>query len=187
MLTANQIRPGMIIEFEGQVYYVMESIHRTPGNLRAFMQVKMRNLRTSTQLEQRFSSFDKVEKVTLDNQKMQYLYQEGDSYFFMNTENYEQVQLNKNELGDSVYFLLPDTLIEVQFYEGKPIGIDLPKSMVLKVVETEPSIKGQSATSSYKPAKLETGLMIKVPQFINEGDMIKVDPLSKEYMERANK
>ncbi len=187
MLTANQIRPGMIIEFEGNIYYVMESVHRTPGNLRAFMQVKMRNLRTNTQLEQRFSSFDKVEKVHLDNQKMQYLYQEGDNYFFMNTENYEQVQLNKNELGDSVYFLLPDTLIEVQFYEGKPIGIDLPKSMVLKVIETEPSIKGQSATSSYKPAKLETGLMIKIPQFISEGDSIKVDPITKEYMERANK
>lgn len=187
MLSANQIRPGMIIEFEGQVYYVMESIHRTPGNLRAFMQVKMRNLRTNTQLEQRFSSFDKVEKVTLDNQKMQYLYQEGDNYFFMNTENYEQVQLNKNELGDSVYFLLPDTHIEVQFYEGKPIGIDLPKSMVFKVIETEPSLKGQTATSSYKPAKLETGLSIKVPQFINEGDLIKVDPSTKEYMERANK
>ncbi len=187
MIPATQIRPGMFIEFEGQVYHVLESIHRTPGNLRAFMQIKMRNIRTGNQLEQRFSSFDKVEKVSLDNQKMQYLYKEGNDYFFMNTENYEQIQLNANDLGDAANFLLPDSVIQVQFYEGKPVGIDLPKSMDFKVIETEPSIKGQTATSSYKPAKIETGVIIKVPQFVNEGDVIKVDPLTHEYLERGNK
>lgn len=177
----------MFIEFEGQVYHVLESIHRTPGNLRAFMQIKMRNIRTGNQLEQRFSSFDKVEKVHLDNQKMQFLYKEGSDFFFMNSENYEQVQLNENDLGDAANFLLADAVIHVQFYEGKPVGVDLPKSMDFKVIETEPSIKGQTATSSYKPAKIETGVLIKVPQFVNEGDMIKIDPTTHEYLERANK
>jgi len=187
MIAATQIRPGMLIEFEGQVYYVMESIHRTPGNLRAFMQVKMRNIRTNNQLEQRFSSFDKVEKVTLEIHRMQYLYKEGDHYFFMNTENYEQIQLNTGELGDAVNFLLPDAVIEVQFHEGKPIGIDLPKSMDFKIVETEPAMKGQTASGSYKPAKIETGLQIKVPQFVSEGDVVRIDPISHDYLERVNK
>jgi elongation factor P len=187
MIAASHIRPGMLIEFEGNVYYVMESIHRTPGNLRAFMQVKMRNIRNNNQLEQRFSSFDKVEKVNLDNQRMQYLYQEGEAYNFMNTENYEQIHLNKNELGDAVNFLLPDTVIQIQFYEGKPIGVDLPKSMDFKVVETEPAMKGQTAASSYKPAKVETGLTVKVPQFINEGDVVRIDTATHDYMERVNK
>jgi len=187
MISANQIRPGMIIQFEGNVYYVMESIHRTPGNLRAFMQVKMRNIRNNTQLEQRFSSFDKVEKVDLDIQRMQFLYQEGEAYHFMNTQTYDQIHLNAADLGDSVNFLLPDTIINIQFYEGKPIGVDLPKTMDLKVVETEPSMKGQTATSSYKPAKLETGLSVKVPQFISEGDVVKIDTATHDYLERANK
>ncbi len=185
MISANQIRPGMLIEFEGNIYYVMESIHRTPGNLRAFMQVKMRNIRTNMQLEQRFSSFDKVERVTFENHRMQFLYKEGDHYHFMNSENYEQIQFNRNELGDTANFLLPDTVIDVQFYEGKPIGIDLPKMMEFKVVETEPSMKGQTATSSYKPAKIETGLTIKVPQFVSEGDRIRIDTASHEYVERV--
>jgi len=187
MISANQIRPGMLIEFEGNVYYVMESIHRTPGNLRAFMQVKMRNIRNNNQLEQRFSSFDKVEKVSLDNQRMQFLYPEGDAYHFMNTENYEQIHLNKSELGDAVNFLLPDAVIQIQFYEGKPIGVDLPKTMDFKVIETEPAMKGQTAASSYKPAKVETGLTVKVPQFINEGDVVRIDTASHDYMERVNK
>ncbi len=187
MISANQIRPGMIIQFEGNVYYVMESIHRTPGNLRAFMQVKMRNIRNNTQLEQRFSSFDKVEKVDLDIQRMQFLYQEGEAYHFMNTQTYDQIHLNAGDLGDAVNFLLPDTIINIQFYEGKPIGVDLPKTMDLKVVETEPSMKGQTATSSYKPAKLETGLSVKVPQFISEGDVVKIDTATHDYLERANK
>jgi elongation factor P len=187
MLSANQLRPGMLIQYEGEVYHVMEAIHRTPGNLRAFMQVKMRNIRTGNQTEQRFGTSDKVEKVQLDNHKMQFLYQEGEDYHFMNTENYEQLHLNKSDLGDAVNFLLPDTVIDVQFYEGKAIGVDLPKTMVFKVIEAEPSVKKQTASSSYKPAKIETGLTIKVPAFISEGDVIKIDPLTHEYIERANK
>lgn len=185
MISANQIRPGMIIEFEGNVYYVMEAIHRTPGNLRAFMQVKMRNIRTGNQLEQRFGTSDRVEKAQLDNHKMQFLYQEGEDYHFMNTANYEQIHLNKNDLGDAANFLLPDTVIDVSFYENKPIGVQLPKTMDFKVVEAEPSVKKQTASASYKSAKIETGLTIKVPAFVNEGDTVRIDPETHEYLERV--
>jgi elongation factor P len=184
-MNANQVRPGMLIEYKGDIYYVMEAIHRTPGNLRAFMQIKMRNLRNNNQVEQRFSTSDRLEKATLDTHKMQFLYQDGDDYHFMNTENYEQIHLNKEHLGDAVNFLLPDTVIEVQFYEAKPIGINLPKTMDFKVTETEPSMKGQTAASSYKPAKIETGLNVKVPAFVNVGDVIRIDPTTHEYMERV--
>ncbi len=185
MIAANQLRNGMIIEFEGQVYQVMEAIHRTPGNLRAFMQVKMRNVRNGNQTEQRFSTSDRVERVTLENHKMQFLYQQDEGYHFMNTENYEQIQLNKSDLGDAVNFLLPETVIDLQLYEGKPIGIQLPKTMDFKVIEAEPAVKKQTASSSYKPAKIETGITIKVPAFVAEGDVIRVDTESHEYLERV--
>ncbi|HKY62480.1 MAG TPA: elongation factor P [bacterium] len=184
-MNANQVRPGMIVEWEGQPYYVMESIHRTPGNLRAFMQIKMRNIKNGNQVEQRFATSDRIEKITLQAQKMQFLYQEGDGYHFMNTENYEQVQLNAKDLGDAVNFLLPDTVIDVQFYEEKPIGVQLPKIMEFEIIETEPALKGQTATSSYKPAKIVTGLTIKVPQFISPGEKVRIDTETHDYLERA--
>lgn len=187
MIAANQLRPGMIIEFEGNVYYVMEAIHRTPGNLRAFMQVKMRNVRNGNQSEQRFSTSDKLEKAFLDNQKMQFLYQEGEAYHFMNVDNYEQTHLSAAELGDAVNFIMPETVIDIQFYEGKPLGVQLPKTMVFKIIEAEPSVKKQTASSSYKTAKIETGLTVKVPPFIGEGEMIRIDTETHEYVERVNK
>ena len=186
-MNANQIRPGMIIEHEGQPYYVMESIHRTPGNLRAFMQVKLRSIKTGNQLEQRFATSDRVERVALENHKMQFLYQEEDFYHFMNTENYEQVQLSRENLGDAVNFMLADTVIDVQFYEGKPITVQLPKTMDFRVIEAEPSVKKQTASASYKSAKIETGLTIKVPAFVGEGDVIRVETETHEYIERVNK
>ena len=187
MLAANQLRPGMIIQYEGQIFQVMEAIHRTPGNLRAFMQVKMRNIKNGNQTEQRFSTSDKVEKIALDNYKMQFLYQDDDAYHFMNTENYEQVQLNRADLGDAINFLLPETVIDLQFFEGKPIGVQLPKTMEFKIIEAEPSVKKQTASSSYKSAKIETGLSVKVPPFISEGEIIRVDTETHEYVERVSK
>lgn len=187
MIAANHVRPGMIIEFEGNIFYVMESIHRTPGNLRAFMQVKMRNLKNGNQVEQRFGTSDKVEKVHLDQHKMQFLYKEGHDYHFMNNENYEQTHLTSIELGDAVNFLLPETVIDVQFYEGKPITVQLPKTMDFKIIEAEPSVKKQTASASYKTAVIETGLPIKVPGFVAEGDVIKIDTETHEYIERVNK
>lgn len=177
----------MIIEFEGNVYQVMEAIHRTPGNLRAFMQVKMRNLKNGNQVEQRFGTSDKVEKVQLEQHKMQYLYKEGDDYHFMNTENYEQTHLTNIELGDAVHFLLPETVIDVQFYEGKPITVALPKTMDFKIIEAEPSVKKQTASASYKSAVIETGLTIKVPGFVSEGEVVKIDTETHEYIERVSK
>lgn len=187
MISGNQIRPGMLLNHEGDVWLVMESVHRTPGNLRAFMQVKMRNVRTGTQSEFRFATGDRVEKVTLEAHKMQFLYQDGDDYHFMNQENYEQTHINREQLGDVVNFLLPELVLDVQYYEGKPIGIQLPKTMEFKVIEAEPSVKKQTASSSYKSAKIETGLTIKVPAFIEKGDVIRIDPATHEYMERVTK
>ncbi|MCC7343412.1 MAG: elongation factor P [Deltaproteobacteria bacterium] len=186
-MNANQVRPGMIVEWEGQPYYVMESIHRTPGNLRAFMQIKMRNIKNGNQIEQRFATSDRIEKIQLDVAKMQFLYQEGEDYHFMNVENYEQTQMSAKELGDAVNFLLPETVIDVQSYEGKAIGIQLPKTMDFKIIEAEPSVKKQTASSSYKTAKIETGLTVKVPPFVEEGDVIRIDTETHDYMERVNK
>lgn len=187
MISGNQIRPGMLIQYDGEVYYIMEAIHRTPGNLRAFMQVKMRNIRTGNQTESRFATSDRVEKVTLDTHKMQFLYQDGEDYHFMNQENFEQLPLNKEQLGDAVNFLLPEAVLEVQFYEGKPMGIQLPKTMDFKVIEAEPSVKKQTASASYKSAKIETGLTVKVPAFVEAGDTIRISPETHEYMERVSK
>jgi elongation factor P len=187
MISGNQIRPGMLLQHEGDVWLVMESVHRTPGNLRAFMQVKMRNIRTGMQSEFRFATSDRVEKVTLETHKMQFLYQDGEDYHFMNQENYEQTHMNKEQLGDMVNFLLPEAVLDIQYFEGKPIGIQLPKTMDFKVIDAEPSVKKQTASASYKSATIETGLTIKVPAFVEKGDVIRIDPETHEYMERVTK
>lgn len=186
MISGNQIRPGMVIEHEGTPYQVMEAQHRTPGNKRAFMQTKLRNLINGDQAEVRFSSSDRVEKVSLPERKMQYLYSEGDFFHFMDTENYEQIQMSRDQVGDAANFILPDTVIGVNTYEGKTIGINLPKTMEFKVVETAPELKGATASAQYKPAKVETGLQVKVPPFISEGDIIRIDTETHEYLTRVN-
>lgn len=185
MINGNQIRPGMIIEHQGTPYQVMEAVHRTPGNKRAFMQTKLRNLLNGDQAEVRFSTSDRVESVTLPERKMQFLYEEGDFFHFMDVENYEQIQMNREQVGDAANFLLPETVIGVSLYEGKTIGINLPKAMDLKVVETVPELKGATASAQYKPAKVETGLSVKVPPFISEGDTIRIDTQTHEYLTRV--
>ncbi len=185
MISGNQIRPGMVIEYEGTPYFVMEAIHRTPGNKRAFMQTKLRNLVTGDQAEVRFSSNDKVGRMSLQERKMQYLYREGSDFHFMDVENYEQTHITLDQVGDAANFLLPDTVIGVTFYEGKTIGINLPKSMDFLVTQTEPELKGATASAQYKPAVLETGLTIKVPPFIKDGDRVRVDTETHEYITRV--
>ncbi len=185
MISGNQIRPGMVIEYEGTPYFVMEAIHRTPGNKRAFMQTKLRNLVSGDQAEVRFSSNDKVGRMSLQERKMQYLYREADDFHFMDVENYEQTQISLEQVGDAAHFLLPDTVIGVTFYEGKTIGINLPKSMDFLVTQTEPELKGATASAQYKPAILETGLTIKVPPFIKDGDRVRVDTETHEYITRV--
>lgn len=185
MINGNQIRPGMVIEYEGVPYQVIEAVHRTPGNKRAFMQTKLRNLVSGDQAEVRFSSNDRVERVNLAERKMQYLYQDGGFYHFMDVENFEQVQMSEDQVGDAANFLLPETVIAVSTYEEKTIGINLPKTMDFKVTETAPELKGATASAQYKPATLETGLTVKVPPFIAEGDVIRIDTETHDYLTRV--
>ena len=184
-MNANDLRPGMIIQHNGDLFSIYKAEHRTPGNLRAFVQAKMRNLRTGAMSDYRFRSTDSVDKINLDEVEMQYLYADGDFFHFMNTANYEQIQLHKDVVGDRANYMMPDVLLKVEFFEGKPVDIQLPAVGDLKVVETEPGIKGASATNVTKPAKLDTGLVVQVPPFISEGEIIRVDTAEGTYLERG--
>jgi elongation factor P len=185
-MNANDMRPGMVIRHNGELFSIHKAEHRTPGNLRAFVQARMRNLRTGALIDHRFRSEDTVEKANLDEVEMQYLYSDGDSFFFMNTQNYEQIGLHKSVIEDRASYLVPEIVIKVQLFEGRPVDIELPATVDLKVVETEPGIKGASATNVTKQAKLETGLTVQVPAFIDEGEVIRVDTSEGKYLERAS-
>ena len=185
MISATQMRPGMVIKFNNELHSVFSMTHRTPGNLRGFVQAKMRNLRTGSMTEHRFSSEDKVEKAQLDEHEMEYLYDDGEYYYFMNTENYEQMHLTKELLGDATDYLIPQLKVTVEFYEGKPISVDLPATVDMTVVETEPGLKGATVSNVTKPAKMETGLIVQVPPFITEGEKIRVNTSEGTYQERA--
>jgi elongation factor P len=184
-IPATQLRPGMIIKHNNDLHSVFRVEHRTPGNLRAFIQAKLRNLRTGAMFEHRFRSPDPIEKVIVDEINMEFLYSDGDDYYFMNTENYEQTQLNRDTLGDSVDYLTSNLQIKVEFFDGKAVGIELPQTVTLTVLETEPGLKSATASSVTKPAKTETGLVVQVPPFINEGEKIKVDTAEGVYLSRA--
>jgi elongation factor P len=184
-IPATQLRPGMIIKHNNDLHSVFSVEHRTPGNLRAFIQAKLRNLRTGAMFEHRFRSTDHIEKINVDETEMEYLYNDGDGYYFMNTENYEQLHLNRDILGDAVDYLIPNLQIRVEFYNGKAVGIELPQTVELTVLETEPGLKSATASSVTKPAKTETGLVVQVPPFINEGEKIKVDTAEGVYLSRA--
>jgi len=184
-IPATQIRRGMVILFEGKLCKVVDFRHHTPGNLRAMVQTKLRDLKTGSSFEHRFRSADTVERASLEQHEMEYLYSDGSGHTFMNTENYEQTTLTDEDLGDAAQWLTPGLRIQAEFYEGNPIGIELPPSLELTVVETEPSLKGATVSNVNKPAKLENGATIQVPPFINEGDRIRVDPTEGRYMERA--
>ncbi|MDO8461621.1 MAG: elongation factor P [Deltaproteobacteria bacterium] len=185
MIQATQVRPGMIIVHGGELYRVLKIVHITQGNKRGKVQTELRNIKSGTKIENRFRSEDSIENATLEEKEMEYLYHEGDRYTFMDTQNYEQIELDKDLLGDGTYFLKSNIKIMVQFWEENPVGIDLPPEFVLEVVETDPPIKGATAASSYKPALMDNGLTVKVPSFINRGDKIKIDTASLEYLERA--
>jgi elongation factor P len=185
MISATQLRPGMVIKFNNELYSVFSVNHRTPGNLRGFVQVRMRSLRSGSMTEHRFSSEDKVEKALLEEQEMQYLYDDGEYYYFMNTENFEQMHLMKDLLGDATQYLIPQLMVKVEFYEGKPMSVELPQTVDLTVLETEPGMKGATVSNVTKPAKLETGLVVQVPSFITEGEKIRVNTAEGTYQERA--
>jgi len=175
----------MVIKFEKELYSIFSMVHRTPGNLRGFVQVKMRSLRTGSMTEHRFSSEDKVERAMLEEVEMEYLYDDGEYFYFMNTENYEQMHLTKDILGDAVEYLIPQLKVNVEFYEGKPMSVELPPTVDMVVKETEPGLKGASVSNVTKAAKMETGLVVQVPPFINEGEKIRISTAGGTYQERA--
>jgi elongation factor P len=185
MISATQLRPGMVIKFNNELYSVFTMTHRTPGNLRGFVQVKMRSLRSGTMTEHRFSSEDRVERAALEEQEMEYLYDDGEYFYFMNTENFEQMHLTKDLLGDATQYLIPQLRVSVEFYEGKPMSVELPPTVDMTVVETEPGLKGSTVSNVTKPAKLETGLVVQVPPFIIQGEKIRVSTSEGTYQERA--
>jgi len=185
MVKATQLRPGMIVVHDGELYTVFSVDHRTPGNKRASMQTKMRNLRTGNIIDYRFRAEEFLQRAVVDEIEHQYLYSDASGYHFMHTENYEQITLTPEIVGDAAYYLKGDMNVEIEFYEGKPIGVALPDTVDLQVIETEPTLQKATASAVMKPAKLETGLTINVPPFINNGDKIKVDTTEARYIQRA--
>src|SRR5215471_17753068 len=183
MIAATQLRPGMVIKFNNDLFSIFSMTHRTPGNLRGFVQVRMRNLRSGSMIEHRFSSEDRVEKAVLDEHEMEYLYDDGEYYYFMNTESFEQMHLTKDILGDGTQYLIPQLKVNVEFYEGKPISVELPATVDLTVVETEPGLKGATVSNVTKPATVDTGLVVQVPPFINQGEKIRVSTADGSYVE----
>ena len=184
-IPATQLRAGMVIKYNNDLYRMMTVMHVTPGNWRGMVQAKMRSLRTGNATENRFRSEDKVERVTLEQHQMEFLYSDGDAYHFMNTENYEQIALSKDDLGDAANYLLPNLKIDVEFHESRPIGVSLPKTIDLRVTETAPGLKSATVTNALKPATTETGLVVPVPNFIDVDDVIRVDTETGAYVSRA--
>jgi elongation factor P len=184
-MVATQIRRGMVLKVDSDLYTVMTVQHITPGNWRGMVQTKLRNLRSGKQTERRFRSEENVDRISLDSHQLEYLYNDGNDYHFMNLENYEQIVLNADTLGDDIYYLIPNTKVEAQFHEGLPISVEMPSTVDLLVVETEPTMRSASATNVTKSAKLETGLVVQVPQFVNTGEKIRVDTTEGKYLQRA--
>jgi elongation factor P len=175
----------MAILHGGNFCRVITVQHTTPGNKRGFVQAKLRNLQSGNSFEHRFRSEDRIERAALEEREMEFLYESGDEYHFMNTETYEQVALTPETLGEGVKYITPNTKVKVEFYEEKAIGIDLPTTVDLKVVETPPGMKGATASGSGKPATLETGLQVTVPQFVEIGEVVRIDTAEGKYLERA--
>ena len=184
-LQATRMKKGMLIKMDADLFRVLDVQHVTPGNLRGFVRVKMRNIRSGLLADNRFRSEDTVERETLDEREMQYLYRDGDAFYFMDTTTFDQVHLSSEALGDSVSYLKAEMTIQVEFYGSEPVGIELPLTVDLKVVDTAPGIKGATASNQIKPATTETGLVVNVPPFVNTGDMIRVSTETGEYLARA--
>lgn len=187
MIPATQIKKGMVILHNRDLYQVVSLHHVTPGNWRGMVQTKLRNLKTGAIIDNRFRSEDRIDRAVLDQQEMEYLYQDGQQYCFMNTETFEQVFLNADVLGDTLTFLKPNGRLIVDFYEGKPVSLEVPMTVDLEVIGTEPGMKGATAARQTKPATVETGLVVQVPVFIERGDVIRIDTAEKKYLERVTK
>lgn len=185
MPAANDIRKGQVIKFNGEAHLVMETQHRTPGNLRAFVQMKMRNLRYGKSLDQRFNSTDTVEVLPTEHKTLEFSYADRDTFAFMDPETFETVELPATLIGDTKNYLTANGKVEVLYVDEKPLTIELPSSVILKIVESADGVKGDTASNVQKPAKMETGLIVQVPLFIKEGELIKVSTADGSYMGRA--
>jgi elongation factor P len=175
----------MLIKMGSDLFRIMELQHMTPGNKRGFVQARMRNIRSTALSDHKFRAEEDVERATLDERQMQYMYRDGESFHFMDTETFEQIHINEETLGDSVNYLIPEMTIAVEFYGSEPVGIELPQTVDLTVEETTPAIKGATASAQLKPARTETGLVVQVPPFVSEGDRIRVNTETGEYQSRA--
>ncbi len=185
MPSANDIRKGQVIKFNNEPHLVMETQHRTPGNLRAFVQIKMRNLRYGKALDQRFASTDTIEVLNTDRRTLEFSYADRDTYAFMDPESFETVELSETLIGDSKNYLTANGKVEVLFVDDKALTIELPSAVNLKVIESAEGIKGDTASNVQKPAKLETGLIVQVPLFIKEGEVIRISTADGTYMGRT--
>jgi elongation factor P len=185
MIAATQLKVGMVIMHNGKPHRVMNVLHVTPGNWRGMVQTKLVNIESGSNAEHRFRSEDKVDKANLDEHNLQFSYRAGDDYHFMNTESYEMVSLHSDVLGENVGYLTEGMQIQAQYFEGRVVGVDVPMFVELAVADTTPNIKGATAAASPKPAIMETGFEMKVPQYINIGDRVKIDTRTGEFVERA--
>ena len=185
MVSAGDFRNGVTFEMDGQVYQIIEFQLVKPGKGAAFVRAKLKNLQNGSVVERKFNAGIKLQPATVERKPMQYLYEADGSYCFMDTETYEQIMLNKEQLGDKINFLKEEMECTVMFFNGNIIGVDIPNSVELKVVETEPGIRGDTATGGSKPAKLETGYTVSVPLFINEGEVLRIDTRTGAYIERV--
>jgi len=184
-INATRLKKGMLVKIGEDLFRVLELQHVTPGNLRGFVRVKFRNIRNGSLSDQKLRSEDTMDRAVLDEREMQYLYKDGDSFHFMDTESFEQLHIDAEALADSVNYLIPDALIKVEFYGSEPVGIELPPTVDLIVEDTAPGIKGATASAQVKPARLETGLVVNVPPFVNTGDKVRVSTETGEYLSRA--
>ena len=187
MINATQLKKGMVIKVNGEIYRVLETTHVTPGKGQALMQTKLRKLKDQSLHDYRFRSKDKDEQVYVESTEMEYLYNDGDDYIFMNLKNYEQIKLASEIIQDALAYLLPNTVFSIETYEGKFVGVNPPLFIDLKVIKTEPFLKGATQSASSKPATLETGITINVPQFIKEGDVVRIDTREDKYLERVKR
>jgi len=184
-IIASDIRRGMAIMFNGEPCRVLEFHHHTPGNLRAMVQAKLRRLKTGTQIEHRFRSTDSVDVAELETHELDFMYKSGDTYHFMNAENYDQLEIEEATLGDAAKWMSEGMRIIAEFYNGRPIGIQLPSALTLEVVDTTPVMKTATKTASTKPARLSNGVTVNVPEFIQQGERVRVKPETGEYLDRA--
>ena len=185
MVTAGDFRKGMTIEIDGQVWMIVDFQHVKPGKGAAFVRTKIKNVMTGNVLERTFSPTDKFPKAMVERKDMQYLYNDGDLYYFMDTETYDQLPLNKDKVEDALPYMIENMNVTIKFFKGEAFSVEPPNFVVLQVTETEPGFKGDTATAGNKPAIVETGAKIMVPLFVNTGDSIRIDTRTGEYMERA--